>query len=444
MKCIARSQVPEYLQRSSFYAALDPLDESTFSVPFACLKPNLNIQSHEDLCHVLHSLRFWGVHSMPMEICRYLMSAPHLHAILINPLLVEFPEFEGYLIKVIELRTIDAVNMIHSAITMGLGVEVVVFLQQWLEFDLRVNDLDAAVRMDDVASMSYIQDNLGNIIVDSISFKAASHGSINILKHAFRCGWAIPSHALNVAAGEGHIDCAKFLHQVCGKACTLETMLSASHSGKLALIQYLHEGGCPWDSEVCAKLASVGALDCLTYARQNGCPWDERTCAAAAGNGHLHCLEFAHVRGCSWDRSTVNNAFWLHHRACLQYAITHGCSTGEGQYSLFVGCAYCVLIAVAVLYNAYSGLVVTLALLLCMRIVEILKYRLACECNCSFHVQSWVKGVCGILAYVIFISTTLIVFQKQIFESVDWYMYGVVAVLLFFVVPLFVIANAAL
>jgi hypothetical protein len=442
---ISRTQVPQYLQKGAFYEALDPHDGDTFSVPFSCLKPDLSIESHEDLRHMLHSIRFWGVYSIPVDVCQYLLSTPQLYVTIIDPLLVEFPEFEEYLTNVIALRTTNATDTISSAISMGLGVEVVQFLHERLEISFSPDDLDAAIRKDDVASMIYVFDKLGRTTIsNNTSVIVATHGSINVLKYMLEHGWVIPRGALNAAARGGHIECVTFLHDKCGMAYTLETMMFASHSGRLALIQYLHEMGCPWDGEVCARLASVGALDCLAYAHQNGCPWDARTCAAAAGSGHLQCLEYAHQQGCVWDASTVNNAFWLNHRACLQYAVSRGCSTNGGQFSTLVAIAYSFLIAISFMHKTYWGLQSALFLLLCMRVVEIFKYNIACKFKCSFHTQSAAKGLCGLVAYVVFVSDTLIVYERQIFDSVDWLTYAVGSFVLFFIIPLFVIANVAL
>jgi hypothetical protein len=52
-------------------------------------------------------------------------------------------------------------------------------------------------------------------------------------------------------------------------------------NGRLALLQWAHANGCPWDQWVCARAALGGHLAVLQWARANGCPWDKWTCAAS-------------------------------------------------------------------------------------------------------------------------------------------------------------------
>ena len=41
-------------------------------------------------------------------------------------------------------------------------------------------------------------------------------------------------------------------------------------------LQYLHENGCPWDSDTCMYAATFEHWDCLQYAVDNKCPGWER------------------------------------------------------------------------------------------------------------------------------------------------------------------------
>lgn len=126
-------------------------------------------------------------------------------------------------------------------------------------------------------------------------------GSIKCLNFMHCQGWKFSNEALPLAASKGHLQCVKFLHEVCRKKYTPQVMMQAAHSSQLDIFRYLHETNCLWDAEVCATFASKDLLECLTYAHQNGCPWDVRTCIAAAKGGHLRCLEYAHLQGCVWD-----------------------------------------------------------------------------------------------------------------------------------------------
>ena len=49
----------------------------------------------------------------------------------------------------------------------------------------------------------------------------------------------------------------------------------AAQYGHLPALQYLHENGCPWDSNTCNDAAYNKHWDCLQYAVDNKCPeWE--------------------------------------------------------------------------------------------------------------------------------------------------------------------------
>ena len=72
---------------------------------------------------------------------------------------------------------------------------------------------------------------------------------------------------------------------------TLSDMNTACKAGDLAQIKYLHENGCPWDADTCARTIEEGHLDCLKYIYKNGCPVRPHVCEFAK-NGCLDCLKY--------------------------------------------------------------------------------------------------------------------------------------------------------
>ena len=99
----------------------------------------------------------------------------------------------------------------------------------------------------------------------------------------------------------------------------------AVKKGRLIILKYLHNNGCPWDEETCTYAVENGNLECLKYAHENGCPWDEGTCMYAALKGHLECLKYAHENGCPWDKYTYIYAERNGYSDCLEYARENGC-----------------------------------------------------------------------------------------------------------------------
>jgi hypothetical protein len=103
------------------------------------------------------------------------------------------------------------------------------------------------------------------------------------------------------------------------------TCAHAAADGKLDLLQYAYNHGCPWDENTCAKAAEFGHLHVLQWARSNGCPWDQRTCTLAAEKGHLHILQWTREHQCPWNAGTCEKAAEFGHLPILQWARTNGC-----------------------------------------------------------------------------------------------------------------------
>ena len=99
----------------------------------------------------------------------------------------------------------------------------------------------------------------------------------------------------------------------------------AAKNGRLDVLSYTREHGCPWNEWTCTWAAVNGHLDCLSYAREHGCPWDVWTCAHAAENGHLNCLSYAREHGCPWDEWTCVYAAEIGHLHVLLWALQHNC-----------------------------------------------------------------------------------------------------------------------
>jgi len=50
----------------------------------------------------------------------------------------------------------------------------------------------------------------------------------------------------------------------------------ASYNGKLEVLKYLHENGCPWNKKCCQYASHNRHLEVLKYLHENGCPWNEK------------------------------------------------------------------------------------------------------------------------------------------------------------------------
>jgi hypothetical protein len=59
----------------------------------------------------------------------------------------------------------------------------------------------------------------------------------------------------------------------------------AASIGSLEILKWARENDCHWDSYTCSYAAENGHLEILKWARKNGCDWDSVVCSNAACGG---------------------------------------------------------------------------------------------------------------------------------------------------------------
>ena len=116
----------------------------------------------------------------------------------------------------------------------------------------------------------------------------------------------------------------------CGSCNTTH---NAAGKGHLDCLKYLHQNGKRWDTKTTGYAANRGHLKCLEYAHENGAPWSMETTMEAAMNGHFACLQYAHEHWSEvssgpkgpapWDPETTGFAALLDSVDCLRYAHEH-------------------------------------------------------------------------------------------------------------------------
>lgn len=99
----------------------------------------------------------------------------------------------------------------------------------------------------------------------------------------------------------------------------------AAAKGKLNVLKWLREKGCPWDSETCTAAASAKNFEILKYARENGCEWNSFTCSGAATSGSLEILKWLREQKCPWDSITTAHAQIEGNLEILRWAVENGC-----------------------------------------------------------------------------------------------------------------------
>ncbi|EQC37459.1 hypothetical protein SDRG_05062 [Saprolegnia diclina VS20] len=138
-------------------------------------------------------------------------------------------------------------------------------------------------------------------------------------------------HAMDLAAGAGHLEVLQVLHAA-GGTCSTTAMDSAACGGHFDVVDWLHKHrseGCT--SAALDLIARTGRVDMVEFlmAAYN-VSFSIRTVDAAAANGDLHTVQLLHERfnaGCT--RQAMNSAAAGGHLATLAYLQAHftaGCT----------------------------------------------------------------------------------------------------------------------
>jgi hypothetical protein len=139
-----------------------------------------------------------------------------------------------------------------------------------------------------------------------------------------------------------------------GMEYTSSTMAGAAQRNKLAEVQYLHNQDCPWPSWLFEEAARSGRLELLRWCHEHGCPGDVELVthhAAAKGDidmmawilqqpgaslhkiymqqavykGHIGMCQFLHSQQCQWHERCTGDAAAGGYLELLRWLVNNGC-----------------------------------------------------------------------------------------------------------------------
>ena len=83
----------------------------------------------------------------------------------------------------------------------------------------------------------------------------------------------------------------------------------AASRGSVRLLKWARENNIAWDAHTCYCAAKYGHLPALQYLHENGCPWSFSTCYCAALFKHWDCLQYAVDNKCEeWEKYAKDHA----------------------------------------------------------------------------------------------------------------------------------------
>jgi hypothetical protein len=117
----------------------------------------------------------------------------------------------------------------------------------------------------------------------------------------------------------------------------------AAFYGELALLQWLHECGCPWHERTVLRYAiGRGSLDMLQWLQEATGPWPnslKKPMLWIAGHrNYLNIVQWLHAQETAWPKKLYGTAEY-HNKSInvcwsarvVKWALAHGCSWGDWQ-----------------------------------------------------------------------------------------------------------------
>jgi hypothetical protein len=208
---------------------------------------------------------------------------------------------------------------------------------------------------------SYDLPNLfkSDIIFFSKAFYASVRGgNLDIVKYIFnfRNSWKNLDLTCHIAAGEGYIHIIEWAIKN-GLSWNSEIYDFAARCGKMEVLIYLFQNGCPLPKSKVMDLSSSAAisgnLEILQWTLKNGFTltlktilnaiefnrinilywviqnnkniFNEKACSTASRKGHFEILKLLRQRGCPWDEDVTKEAVLAGHFHIYSWAKENGC-----------------------------------------------------------------------------------------------------------------------
>ena len=134
---------------------------------------------------------------------------------------------------------------------------------------------------------------------------AAEQGNLEMVKYCVANECPITGWACAEAAGNGHLEVLKYLHEEAKAPWNFWTAAWAARSGHLHVLEYLVERKFEhFDRWAYRCAAKPGQLDCLKYLRETAkAPWDSEAVRIAHENKQTECLQYLLDNNCPLPRN---------------------------------------------------------------------------------------------------------------------------------------------
>jgi hypothetical protein len=342
MLALRRQDVPEYLRPGQFFKSLNEGDEEEFEVPQDSTKADDDIYTFDDAFHVIRSLRFWMVNTVPDSLLIFILNFMPLGKMEWFDKMVT--ELEGILDCSTWQKSHRPECKLHIAISMGRTEVVKWLLSNRVACVLTEKHTQSAAMYGHRELLTFLYAKVGklspgaargaamgghldclqfaiehgNALLPELASSAARAGSVQCLEYLFSVGCTVECTVMDAAAASGHFDVARYLHGQGMPLTPAATVEGAKHNN-LPFVKYAYEHGGSWDARVVRIAAAAGMVDILRYALANGCPHALFADCGAIEGGHVECLKVLAEFNYSWSALALEKAISNSHLFCAMY-----------------------------------------------------------------------------------------------------------------------------
>jgi hypothetical protein len=167
-----------------------------------------------------------------------------------------------------------------------------------------------AARSGNIEMLIWLSDEWACEFDESTCAGAAEAGHLDALLHLYSdgCDWDAYTIACDAARSES-IEMMEWLAEQEDVVFDANVMIAAARVGDVLMCEYLRSIVCDWNIEVCTTTMQFGRLYMLRWLREHGCPWDvNAVCVAAAQMGGTDALDYIIEQGEVLDAELLTTA----------------------------------------------------------------------------------------------------------------------------------------
>lgn len=137
---------------------MDIGDAGIFQVPENALKPNLDLNSFQDLKFLLHTVRYWGTNYIPLEVTQFLFSTWCYQEKEKRELREEFPEYWDTLRDLVAVTEASQHDKVSVAMELQLDLKTVVYMFEHESVVLNAGMCQSAARHNRLDCLQYLHE----------------------------------------------------------------------------------------------------------------------------------------------------------------------------------------------------------------------------------------------------------------------------------------------